>query len=508
MALFQCHRSLQAISRGKGPNMIKRQLRQNAVRSTGVRWNSARSKFSRCATLLALLAAMSGDSTAWSQTVRRTFRAYSVPGDSLNEAADALRDALDDEHLDGEVVVDKRRQRVLLGGSNAAHDLAAELFPQTSEREIDSQATEEDLEATGHDGNDSASHASASRIGVTDREHASRVVRASTTSHATAQLKHLDCRKLLSVVQGVYAQRLSLQQSDDGNHFVTTLPGKHGDATLRMDLQSNELQLAGDQEVINAWMQAIRTLDVQATDEDLRMMALGKVQPQSISRIVELLKTVRERATQKNARWGADVVGIDPPPPRTIKAMATPTIALAQADDVGPAEGDVEEAPDDEEQNDETVTQLAPLGAGGLGLDGTLLGSVQIEFVEGLDAIIIRGRKPDVDRVMQLIGRLEALTEGTQPSIELVMLDHVNSQSMSDLATQLNVQALQLRLGTISITPLIKPNALLLIGRPDGVTQMIELIDQTSGSACRADFAIPDLPLAASAGNGRGSHGY
>ncbi len=455
--------------------MIKRQLRQNAVQSTGARWNSARSKFSRCATLLALLAAMSGDSSAWSQTARRTFRAYSVPGESLSEAADALRDALDEEHLDGEVVVDKRRQRVLLGGDTAAHELAAEMFPQAKEPQDQPQDAEEETVAASGDSDEMSSHGSVERIGVTDRPHASRVVRASTTSHASAQLKHLDCRKLLSVVQGVYTERLSLQQSDDGNHFVTTLPGKHGDATLRMDLQSNELQLDGDQEVINAWIHAIQTLDSQATNDDLRMMALGKVQPQSISRIIELLQTVRDRATVKNARWGADVVGIDPPPPRTIKAMSAPTIALAQADDAGPPDDgdDVQNAGED---SDETVTQVAPLGEGALGLDGTLLGSVQIEFVEGLDAIIIRGRKPDVDRVMQLINRLEALTQDTQPAIELIVLEHVNSQSMSDLATQLNVQALQLRLGSISITPLIKPNALLLIGRPDGVTQMIELI--------------------------------
>ncbi len=111
-----------------------------------------------------------------------------------------------------------------------------------------------------------------------------------------------------------------------------------------------------------------------------------------------------------------------------------------------------------------------------VGVDGSLIGQVQIEYVEGLDAIIIRGRKADVDRVMRIIDDIERLSLDTEPAIELIPLEHVNSQSMAQLVTQLNAEALAVRLGTVSITPLVKPNALLLIGRRESVDSIADLI--------------------------------
>ncbi len=41
--------------------------------------------------------------------------------------------------------------------------------------------------------------------------------------------------------------------------------------------------------------------------------------------------------------------------------------------------------------------------------DDSLLGPVQVEFVEGLDTIISGGRKVDVDRVLKIISEIERL---------------------------------------------------------------------------------------------------
>jgi len=424
-----------------------------------------------------------GASATWAELPgRRIYRAYSVPASSLDAAAERLRNRLETEGVDGEVVVDSRRQRVLLGGVDEAHEIASELFPTS--RATDVPARSESASA------DAGKVVPTVAREVTGGESLVNPLRRGNDAPASTRLENLNWRQLLAVVQDYVPTRLAVAQEDNSSELVTSIPGEQGDATLRMDTKSGDVTMEGNQAVIDAWMNVFRNLDGKPAAESTRMKPLGVVSPQSITRVIELLRAAQREAAGGKARWGADVVGIDGGEPRAIAPATPQPVVVAQADNAGPAaaEGDTQPPRDGEAgqageagQGDEVVTQLAPMGAG-VGLDGSLLGSVQIEFVEGLGAIIVRGRKPDVDRVMQIIGQLENLSAGIEPTIELLPLEHVNSQSMSDLVTQLNATpALSARVGTISITPLIKPNSLLLIGRPEGVkatTDLIKRLDQ------------------------------
>ena len=50
---------------------------------------------------------------------------------------------------------------------------------------------------------------------------------------------------------------------------------------------------------------------------------------------------------------------------------------------------------------------------------GGLLGPVQVEFVEGLDVIVLRGSDRDVQRVMEIIKQIEDLSAVTVPEIQI-----------------------------------------------------------------------------------------
>jgi type II secretory pathway component GspD/PulD (secretin) len=108
---------------------------------------------------------------------------------------------------------------------------------------------------------------------------------------------------------------------------------------------------------------------------------------------------------------------------------------------------------------------------------------VQIEFLEGLDVIVIRGNKRDVERVRKIIAEIETFSAETQPSIEILHLQHVGSQVLADLVTTTYNEILSPRQGQVTIRALVKPNALLMIGRPesvDVVKGLIEKLDQPS----------------------------
>ena len=109
---------------------------------------------------------------------------------------------------------------------------------------------------------------------------------------------------------------------------------------------------------------------------------------------------------------------------------------------------------------------------------GELLGPVQIEFVEGLDVIVLRGADRDVERVMQIIEQIEQLSAVTTPTVEVYPLKNVDSRALGALLSRLYQQVLGPRIGDVSITPLVKPNSLLLVGRPENVRMAIELIQR------------------------------
>ena len=68
----------------------------------------------------------------------------------------------------------------------------------------------------------------------------------------------------------------------------------------------------------------------------------------------------------------------------------------------------------------------------GLGL------KVEIETLPDLGAIIIRGRKRDVEELKRIIQEIERLSVETEPEIELYQLRHVGGPAIADIITLVN----------------------------------------------------------------------
>ena len=62
---------------------------------------------------------------------------------------------------------------------------------------------------------------------------------------------------------------------------------------------------------------------------------------------------------------------------------------------------------------------------------------MQVEFVEGLDVIVLRGSERDVQRVMEIIKQIEELSAVTVPEIEIYELKYVDSVQMGALLQRL-----------------------------------------------------------------------
>ncbi|HEX6961914.1 MAG TPA: secretin N-terminal domain-containing protein, partial [Lacipirellula sp.] len=113
-----------------------------------------------------------------------------------------------------------------------------------------------------------------------------------------------------------------------------------------------------------------------------------------------------------------------------------------------------------------------------------LLGPVQIDVVEGTDFFIIRGNPRDVERVLEVIRQIEAMSRVSEPLVVVHPLANVNSQAMALLMQQIfgpapeGAFSLGGFYGPLMVLPLGRPNAVLLIGAPSTVEKAQELLRQ------------------------------
>ena len=110
----------------------------------------------------------------------------------------------------------------------------------------------------------------------------------------------------------------------------------------------------------------------------------------------------------------------------------------------------------------------------------SLLGPVQVETVEGTDILVIRGDPRDVDRVMKVIQEIERISAVSEPQIDVVELEYVESQALATLLQKVFDDTLSPRYGygRIVVVPLVKPNAVLVVGSETTTSKAMEILKQ------------------------------
>ncbi len=106
------------------------------------------------------------------------------------------------------------------------------------------------------------------------------------------------------------------------------------------------------------------------------------------------------------------------------------------------------------------------------------LNDLEVQTLPDLDVIILRGRDQDVEQLTKIIRELERLSAETIPKIHIYRLKHTLGESIQNIIDDVQEDLVGRRQGRVAVTPLIKPNALLLIGWGEAVDAMIELISK------------------------------
>ncbi|MFO0942494.1 MAG: secretin N-terminal domain-containing protein [Pirellulales bacterium] len=244
-------------------------------------------------------------------------------------------------------------------------------------------------------------------------------------------LANITWRELEDALGRLAGSKLEVTTEKNGELAQLQIANAHGQKdTLRVDRRNNIVSIRGTTPTVSAWSQIIHSLDMGQADPNAstHIIPLAPAQPRSINRMIKLVK--------------------------------------AQL----PQQGNFQDDP-----NNPDGPATAVIQQGGITESG-LLGDVQIEVVESVGLIIVKGSKRDVQRVLQVIEEIKKQAQLTEPQVEILQLQHANSEAVSNLVTQLYQNVYQPRQGSVSITALVQPNALLLIGRPEVVQSVKELV--------------------------------
>ena len=263
-----------------------------------------------------------------------------------------------------------------------------------------------------------------------------------THQETTYQLKNLGWSDMEDALGRLAGSKLAVTTDRNGELATLKLQNQHGIYDVfQIDRRANQVTIMGTRPTVAAWMQVIYSLDMGQADAKAatHVVPLAPAKPRNIQRMIQL---VRANVPQEEDELDS---------------------ALLPGQDA----------------SDEAVTALGSVDT--LSSASGLLGDVQIEVIPDIGLIIVKGSKRDVQRALAGNRADQVASPSDRTVIDVLPLQHANAEAVADEVTRLYDNIYQPRQGSVSITALGQPNALLIIGRQeivDSVKLLVEKLDQ------------------------------
>jgi len=286
------------------------------------------------------------------------------------------------------------------------------------------------------------------------------------------QLKNLNWHDFENSLVRTWGTRLEASQDSAGDMATFRFPAAAaGSASFMVDHRNNLVTITSPSSAAKKWLRMAQLLDSrpQVGDERTAVMPLDKSDPQSVRRAIDLVTRIMP---SRQPASGSSLL------PRRKQHIGQFVGTLFQQPEAGGAQPGFQPPgfqPPGGEAGDVTQVVGAPNDASVAGALQRLAGNVRIEILD--DIVIVQGRQQDVDKVMAIIEQIEQQSIEFKPEIEIYQLKNVDGQQLNLLIQQVYATVFA-RQGTVTILPLVDPNALLLIGRKENIPAVIELIEK------------------------------
>lgn len=405
------------------------------------------------------------------------FSVYRLKSKSPSEARRMLNELLRDEADDARIVADDDASELLVSGSLSVQKLAAKLVEQLNSSESIKPTTKRaSVETSAKDWEFSpitnpratsdekpASEEWPAREN-TRKKPAPKTDRNSALRDRTVRFRF---RNITSQqAENAVSRLLGTRVLEIQDHQLSFSSGRNREVSLTFDDVSKSCLLEGSEDLVQQFAKLLQQLDDvrdQATDDTIRFVPLANVEPDVLNKALLIWKQTNRapskpqldnekgqgRKTAERVIRPAGFQQIPGEPAIPIETIPQQTSdAAADATMQDPADGALRRPSSD----------------------------VTVEPLPDLDVLILRGRDPDVEELTRIIREIERLSEETAPEIDVVYLHNVQGEALEELITDVLDDLTGPLQGRVSITPLVKPNALLLIGWGEAVTAAKKLI--------------------------------
>lgn len=274
------------------------------------------------------------------------------------------------------------------------------------------------------------------------------------TTFPLTQLTAMQCQRALKMLLGNSLWDL-------GNNQYRYSAADSSAVTLAFDTDTQVCRMTGDRTLVNQFAALIQRFEESqrpTPETSFRFVPLKNVSPEVLNNAIRVWKqSTQSHGRLKNANGGTTVTqpGV----------KVRPVGFVQQSSDAAAT------AP----QNTEPQNAKPPNTEPDLRRPSS---DVTVQPLPDLDVLILRGRDADVDELVRIIEEIERLSDEAAPEIDVYFLQHVHGVALNDLITTVMDDLTGPLQGRISITPLVKPNALLLIGWGEAVTAAKKLIDK------------------------------
>ena len=352
-------------------------------------------------------------------------RTYEFNQDNLDVWLQLLRNALGQ---DARITADRHHSRIHIMGSPAVHKLVQELLGTASDAESGkngvavSQQSAEDTQIIS--------------VGEPSALFAGLGAPSAGTATAVYQIEHHTASQCRTALKRLLADKFKIRP--DGTARFTSV--KSGQVQFRFDAKTQSCELAGDRDLVEQFVKLLEwfeKLQHHPPGQSTRLVPLRNVRPGVLNRAIRLwresVKTRNVPDRSQSSRKGAGFFR---------------TVALTQ-DEPSPSGPTIESPEGTEEQKD--------------GLRPPLSG-VSVQPFPGLDVLALTGTDADVQELIRIIREIERLSEEATPQTELYFLKHVHAAGLHVfIRTVLDALTDPLQ-GRVALTPISKPNAVLIIG--------------------------------------------
>ncbi|MFO7905430.1 MAG: secretin N-terminal domain-containing protein [Planctomycetota bacterium] len=313
------------------------------------------------------------------------------------------------------------------------------------------------------------------------------------------QLRNITWREFERDLRALLREdRLDIQSdAGEGVSLVYNSVDSSGKPCLRIDQATNVVHFTADRESNQSWRRIAVALDhaTGTEGEATQLVPLRRADPAKVREAIAAIRDAARRrepgetmATVPFSQAGRRPDSLDLASmifrPAEEAEESSEESPAAKESDTNAKEPDTKEPADEAGEAGEAGDGERPSGRADRDTlleqaeEAGLLGDVQVEFAPELGVIILRGNKRDVARVQEIIDQIEKESIATEPEVDVVSLEHAHNQAMAEVITQIYEDVYEPRLGSLSITPLVRPNAILFVGRQQNIDTVLKLVSE------------------------------